>query len=114
MTKKVSVPEAPGPRLAEHGPQSGEAYREVVLIPTIEAAGSIEVDLSPAMGLPPSWCEEAFGGLVRRLGVGALDLVTFTPPGEGTPGDQAYMESRVEKVLGFMRRAASSYQSPAM
>lgn len=57
---------------------SGEAFREDVLIPALAAHKSAEpllVDLTKCLGIPASWAEEAFGGLVRRLGPSVLGRV---------------------------------------
>lgn len=46
------------------GPFTGEAFREDFLIPALKE-GSVLVILDDVMGLPTSFFEEAFGGLVR-------------------------------------------------
>lgn len=50
-----------------HGEQSGEVFRDEVLLPAFRASSEpVIVDLDGARGLSPSFLEEAFGGLVRR------------------------------------------------
>lgn len=67
----VRVPECPGPRKREHGDNSGEEFLHDVLIPALEKHRTVRVDLTPAIGIPASWSEEVFGGVVRELGVAA-------------------------------------------
>lgn len=59
--------EFPGPRYRSLGPDSGEEFRESVLIPEIRAHGldNIRFDLDGTYGYGSSFLEEAFGGLVR-------------------------------------------------
>ncbi|HCE2195151.1 STAS-like domain-containing protein [Vibrio parahaemolyticus] len=57
--------EFPGPRFISLGPNSGEAFREEVLIPAIRAHGNVIVDLDGTFGYGSSFLEEAFGGLAR-------------------------------------------------
>ncbi len=59
--------EFPGPRFRSIGPDSGEEFRETVLIPAIQENGieNISVNLDGTCGYGSSFLEEAFGGLVR-------------------------------------------------
>lgn len=64
--KVTDFTEFPGPRFIALGPDSGEEYRDSVLIPAITEYGSdIEIDLDGTMGYGSSFLEEAFGGLIR-------------------------------------------------
>lgn len=60
---------APGGRYREDGPTSATAFRDDLLIPRLhEAIGAGEVlivNLDGAIGVPSSFLEEAFGGLIR-------------------------------------------------
>lgn len=56
----------PGGRLRTDGPASGEEFRDDRLIPALKRSETVDVVLDGAMGLPPSFLEEAFGGLLRR------------------------------------------------
>ncbi|MBX3480069.1 MAG: STAS-like domain-containing protein [Caulobacter sp.] len=60
-------------RLPSHGPNSGERFREELLMPAIRDEDRVVVVLDGANGLSPSFLEEAFGGLVR-LGVSAAEI----------------------------------------
>lgn len=58
-----------GGRYRSHGPWSGEQFREDYLVPRLDQAiGTGEqliVQLDGVAGVPSSFLEEAFGGLVR-------------------------------------------------
>lgn len=60
----------PIPRLRREGPKSGQEFCEDVLIPAFEYAVEhgvwLVVDLDGTYGVPPSFREEIFGGLVRH------------------------------------------------
>jgi hypothetical protein len=59
----------PGGRYRRQGPNSGEQFREEVLLPRFEEAALankiLVVDLDGGLGYASSFLEEAFGGLVR-------------------------------------------------
>ncbi|HHQ4762958.1 STAS-like domain-containing protein [Aeromonas sobria] len=55
----------PGPRTKELGENSGEAFRDDILIPAIRSHGQVCVDLDGVFGYGSSFLEEVFGGLVR-------------------------------------------------
>ncbi|MGH7012560.1 MAG: STAS-like domain-containing protein [Stellaceae bacterium] len=56
---------APAGRSFDDGPFSGEAFRKRVLIPALENANVVVVQLDDTEGYGSSFLEEAFGGLVR-------------------------------------------------
>lgn len=63
--------DSPGPRYKKDGPHSGQAFREKILKPAIESlaeGGHLEIVLDGCYGFPPSFLEEAFGGLSREFG----------------------------------------------
>lgn len=80
--------ETPGPRYQKDGEFSGEAFRENVLIPrykeAVEQKVKLEINLDGGYGYPPSFLEEAFGGLVRQFGkeqvVKTLEFVSLEEP----------------------------------
>lgn len=55
----------PGGRYLSDGPYSGEKFRKDLLIPALEKDNFVSINLDGTMGLPASFLEEAFGGLVR-------------------------------------------------
>lgn len=59
----------PGARYRTQGEFSGEEFRDEMLIPKVEEAlekkEKISIDLDGTYGYPPSFLEEAFGGLAR-------------------------------------------------
>jgi hypothetical protein len=55
----------PGPRYKKLGDNSGEAFREDVLIPAIKENIEIKVNLDGVAGYGSSFLDEAFAGLIR-------------------------------------------------
>ncbi|MET3891051.1 hypothetical protein ABIE41_002127 [Bosea sp. OAE506] len=55
----------PGGRYRTDGAWNGQAFREEKLVPALQRADVVTVDLDDVRGLPPSFLEEAFGGLLR-------------------------------------------------
>jgi hypothetical protein len=66
--KVLAFSEFPGPRNAKIGSNSGEEFRDTVLIKQIELNGieNIVVNLDGTAGYGSSFLEEAFGGLIRK------------------------------------------------
>lgn len=56
----------PAGRYRKDGPYSGEAFREDALLPKLADADPVIVVIDGVAGLPSSFWEEVFGGLVRR------------------------------------------------
>jgi len=56
----------PGGRYRKHGKGSGQEFREDILLPILKVGDSVKIELDGASGYPPSFLEEAFGGLVRE------------------------------------------------
>ena len=80
--------DTPGARLRSQGDFSGEEFRESILIPAVLEArkhgDKIKIDLDGTYGYPPSFLEEAFGGLVRAFPNDdfsqMFEFVTFDEP----------------------------------
>jgi hypothetical protein len=56
----------PAGRYIADGPKSGEAFRNILLAPSLRNNAKVVVDLNGALGFGSSFLEEAFGGLVRQ------------------------------------------------
>lgn len=63
--------DTPGGRTISEGEFSGELFREQLLLPkykeAIDKNEKLEIDFDGAFGYPPSFLDEAFGGLVKIL-----------------------------------------------
>ena len=55
----------PAGRTRRDGTFTGEAFREDILIPALEENDSVVLNIDGVAGLPSSFWEEIFGGLVR-------------------------------------------------
>ncbi|MDH4567754.1 DUF4325 domain-containing protein [Pseudomonas sp. BN414] len=53
-------------RSRKDGPQSGEEFRDDILIPALRNNERVIVDLNGVIALGSSFLDEAFGGLVRE------------------------------------------------
>ena len=62
--------DTPGPRYIDEGNFSGELFRKKLLLKKYNLAKknnlNLVIELDGAYGYPPSFLEEAFGGLVRE------------------------------------------------
>ncbi len=70
----------PSGRFKRNGNTSGEAFREQFLEGPVREGRPLEIVLDGTVGYGSSFLEEAFGGLIRKLGVGAdyvLGLIKF-------------------------------------
>jgi hypothetical protein len=59
----------PAGRYRKDGPFSGQAFREDTVLPRLKKTDRITIDIDGVAGLPSSFWEEVFGGLVRREGL---------------------------------------------
>lgn len=63
--------DTPGARYESEGPNSGELFRDKILIPkfkeAVEKDKILFIDLDGCYGYATSFLEESFGGLVRKL-----------------------------------------------
>lgn len=57
--------DTPFGRYREEGAESGEVFREDILIPALKAYERVILDIDGVEGLPSSFLEEIMGGLVR-------------------------------------------------
>jgi hypothetical protein len=65
----------PGHRNREQSENSGEEFRDTILIPFLKAnrEREIEIDLSGAVGYPPSFLDEAFAGCISKGVMNVID-----------------------------------------
>ena len=66
-----------GVRTKEDGDFSGEEFRENFLEPAMHRNQSTTILLDSLEGYTASFMEEAFGGIVRKHGQKAFDLIKF-------------------------------------
>lgn len=86
---------APAGRFVSDGPNSGERFRNQLLIPALNKADSVVLELDGTRGYGSSFLEEAFGGLVRA-GYAAVDLLRRIRFRTNDP-------SLVEEIKGYWR-----------
>lgn len=76
--KQISVAEdfsrTPGPRYIKQGNNSGEKFREKLLVPALDQFDTIVVNLDGTAGYGSSFIDEAFGGLIREHKMSARDI----------------------------------------
>lgn len=81
----------PSGRFRSDGPHSGEEFRDDLLAPALQTGDNVILVLDGVAGLPSSFREEAFGGLVRKHGFtpqalhGLLKLIANTPRMQSYP-----------------------------
>lgn len=96
----------PGGRYYTDGPDSGEKFREEVLLPALQANDIISVDLDGTRGYPSSFLEEAFGGTVRKLKLTESEFfrrVKFKSTGE--------FEIYIDDIKFHVKRAADGVRA---
>lgn len=87
----------PGGRFKAGGPNSGEELRDDYLGPLLERTGDlVVVNLSSALGVPVSFSEEAFGGLVRKFGPGVIGRIKLIG-GEAAEEATRFMAEEAER-----------------
>lgn len=58
------------------GPNSGERFRQELLVPALKEHAKVIVRIDQVEGYGSSFLEEAFGGLVRKEGFSSSELKT--------------------------------------
>jgi hypothetical protein len=90
IAREFSV--TPGGRFNRDGPFSGEAFRARFLEPAVDRGEELVVDLDGVAGLPSSFLEEAFGGLMRtRKGLLPEQLFKLIAVRASEPDLQPYL-----------------------
>lgn len=83
-----------GPRLRSAGQFSGEEFRDSVLEPAVLNSDIVVIHLDSIKTISISFFEEAFGGLVRKLGGAAvLPKIRFDADA------RAYLVPRIEALM---------------
>lgn len=82
--------ETPGGRYRTDGLDSGEAFRDDVLDPALEKFETVHVHLDDPVGLPASFLEEAFGGIVRKHGFAIAHRIKFVSERRKTEAEQIF------------------------
>lgn len=59
----------PAGRFMKNGNTSGEGFRVIHLVPALNSNDKVRVEFDGTVGYGSSFLEEAFGGLVRQLGI---------------------------------------------
>lgn len=96
----INIPRLPAGRYKKNcdpPESSGEAFRDDVLIPALKANDRVTVNLAPKYGMPVSWCEEVFGGLVRKLGADVVGRLAFKGNQELAGEAMNFMIDQVER-----------------
>lgn len=88
----------PGGRKIAEGPFSGEAFLKELLLPKYQKAISqnekLEINFDGTFGYPPSFLDESFGGLVKKIGKkGVLDNIDIIS------NDDLTIERRIKKYV---------------
>lgn len=100
-TKTISLvrdfTSAPGARFKWQGKYSGESLREDILQPALRV-GEVIVDLNGALGLPPSFLDEAFGILLERDSESAWKIHLLL---NDNPTAKAVLHESVKRRVGL-------------
>ena len=90
------------------GDKSGEAFREDILYPKIRVAMEkqeiLEIDFDGMYGLPSSFLEEAFGGLVREKKLNSDDIlrtIKFRPK-------KSHFDLYIELIKEYIKKASGT------
>ena len=106
ITISTDFTPTPGGRFRANGENSGEEFRDSILIPALEHSKHITVYLDGAVGYAGSFLEEAFGGLVRTKKFSYEDLLKRMTVASRDARYSIY-QRMVEK---YMRGAADNTQ----
>jgi hypothetical protein len=79
----------PAGRFYTDGPYSGERFRVEVLVPALDVAETVVVDLNGVSGFGSSFLDEAFGGLVRARVLSASEALARV---NFVSADESYIE----------------------
>jgi hypothetical protein len=108
IVRVIDFSPTPFGRYRTDGPESGEAFREDVLIPALEKHSQVRLDVDGVAGLPSSFWEEAIGGLIRR----GQDVATIRQQLEVVTTERD-LQSYVRLAWRYLSEAAQKAQKSA-
>lgn len=90
-----------GPRFKCLGPNSGESFRETILIPFLNSLNDAEeavIDFTGTKIFSPSFLEESFGGAIRAGYSDKISLLKFENiPPEWESALNSYIDAAIKK-----------------
>lgn len=119
LAMKISVlkdfTRAPGPRYIFEGKNSGELFRENLLVPKLREAIArktvLQIDLDGTAGYGTSFLEEVFGGLIRE---DKLEFSTIKRTLKFKSTEDPFLIEEIEEyLLDAREEAQEGKQEPA-
>lgn len=108
--RKISIArefsEFPVGRFYSDGPDSGERFRDEILEPALRDAHKVVVVLSGTEGYGSSFLDEAFGGVVRKLGLTQAEADERIVL-EADPDDQSFVQETRKYISDACRDVAN-------
>lgn len=96
----------PAGRTPKDGPFNGQRFREEVLRPLLERGENVTIHLDGVAGLPSSFLEEIFGGLVRKHILTIGDFGTRL----SLKTNESHLQWYIPIALRYAKDAASKLQ----
>lgn len=89
-------------RYNKHGEFSGQRFRDEYLVPALKKYTSLIIDFDGVAGLPSSFLEEAFGGLIRKGIISAKEFQSRVKI-QATKPSLSLAKDRVSKYVNAAR-----------
>ena len=94
-------------RFYDDGPDSGERFRDEHLEAPLKAGEAVKVELSGVEGYGSSFLDEAFGGIVRKLGLSKSEAeAKIILVADEDPVDQSYLTEIKSYIADACRNTA--------
>lgn len=108
MIHKISIAKdfsaVPAGRFYTDGEDSGQAFRERLLVPALTLKHDLLIDLDGTEGYGSSFLEEAFGGLIRRHRFDSSELMRcLSFKSEEDP-------TLIEEIHGYLKDEAGKFK----